>query len=147
MRCAFRLALVLVFALAGSAPAQQTIEIDAQAPTTPFPHFWEQMFGSGRANLTLRESYRDDLRAVKKVADSRYVRFHAILHDENGVFNLDDHGNPFITLRMLTRSTTGYSRTACDHSSKSASCPRNSRSILTTSMPSGISRMFHRRRA
>jgi xylan 1,4-beta-xylosidase len=74
--------------------AQETIEIDAQAPATPFPHFWEQMFGSGRANLSLRESYREDMRAVKKVADFRYVRFHAIFHDENGVYNEDEHGNP-----------------------------------------------------
>ena len=27
------------------------IVIDANAPTTPFPHFWEQTFGSGRAIL------------------------------------------------------------------------------------------------
>jgi len=49
--------------------AQERVEIDAQAPTTPFPHYWEQMFGSGRAILSLRESYREDLRAVKQVAD------------------------------------------------------------------------------
>ena len=74
--------------------AQEVIQIDAQAQTTPFPHFWEQMFGSGRAILTLRESYREDLRAVKKITDFRYVRFHAILHDEVGVYNEDEHGNP-----------------------------------------------------
>ena len=74
--------------------AQEQIEIDANSHTTPFPHFWEQMFGSGRAILTLRESYRDDLRAVKQVTDFRYVRFHAILHDEVGVYNEDEHGNP-----------------------------------------------------
>jgi xylan 1,4-beta-xylosidase len=74
--------------------AQEQIQIDATAQTTPFPHFWEQMFGSGRAILTLRESYRDDVRAVKQVADFRYVRFHAILHDEVGVYNEDEHGNP-----------------------------------------------------
>jgi xylan 1,4-beta-xylosidase len=73
--------------------AQETIEIDAQAKTTPFPHYWEQMFGSGRAILSLRESYREDLRAVKQVADFRYVRFHAIFHDELGVYNEDEHGN------------------------------------------------------
>jgi xylan 1,4-beta-xylosidase len=71
----------------------ETILIDAAAPTTPFPHFWEQMFGSGRAILTLRESYRDDLRAVKQITDFKYVRFHAILHDEVGVYNEDEHGN------------------------------------------------------
>lgn len=74
--------------------AQEKIDIDAQAPATPFPHYWEQMFGSGRAILSLRESYRDDLRAVKQVADFHYVRFHAILHDELGVYNEDEHGNP-----------------------------------------------------
>jgi xylan 1,4-beta-xylosidase len=74
--------------------AQEAIAIDAQALARPFPHFWEQMFGSGRAILSLRESYREDMRAVKKVADFRYVRFHAIFHDEVGVYNEDEHGNP-----------------------------------------------------
>jgi len=75
-------------------PSRERVEIDASAQTTPFPHFWEQMFGSGRAILSLRESYRSDLRAVKAVTDFRYVRFHAILHDEVGVYNEDEHGNP-----------------------------------------------------
>jgi xylan 1,4-beta-xylosidase len=74
--------------------AQEQVDIDAHGQTTPFPHFWEQMFGSGRAILTLRESYREDLRAVKQVTDFRYVRFHAILHDEVGVYNEDEHGVP-----------------------------------------------------
>ena len=98
-----RKSLLLCFALlcigwSSSAPAQQAgadlVTVDARAATTPFPHFWEQMFGSGRAILTLREAYREDLRAVKKVADFRYVRFHAILDDEVGVYNEDEHGNP-----------------------------------------------------
>src|SRR5581483_1033946 len=89
-------AWLIATALGTIAPAcaQQTIEIDAQAPAKPFPHFWEQMFGSGRAILSLRQSYREDLRAVKKVADFKYVRFHAIFHDEVGVYNEDEHGNP-----------------------------------------------------
>ena len=74
--------------------AQESIAIDAQAQASPFPHFWDRMFGSGRAILTLRESYREDLRAVKQVSDFRYVRFHAIFHDELGVYNEDEHGNP-----------------------------------------------------
>jgi len=77
-----------------AAPNVEVVSIDAQSPGTPFPHFWEQMFGSGRAILSLRESYRDDLRAVKQVADFRYVRFHAIFHDEVGVYNEDAHGDP-----------------------------------------------------
>ena len=72
----------------------EKVAIDARAPTHPFPHFWEQMFGSGRAILALRESYRSDLREVKRVTDFRYVRFHNILHDEVGVYDEDDQGNP-----------------------------------------------------
>lgn len=72
----------------------EKVVIDAHARPHPFPHFWEQTFGSGRAILTLRESYRDDLREVKKVTGFRYVRFHNILHDEVGVYDEDDRGNP-----------------------------------------------------
>jgi xylan 1,4-beta-xylosidase len=98
-RCLLSLSLILFcFTFSGIAQSQpatdEAVNIDAHANTTPFPHFWEQMFGSGRAILTLREEYREDLRAVKKVADLRYVRFHAILHDEVGVYNEDEHGNP-----------------------------------------------------
>ena len=92
---------------AGVGLAQETVAIDAQAATTPFPHFWEQMFGSGRAILTLRESYREDLRAVKKVSDFRYVRFHAILHDEVGVYNEDEHGNPVYNFAYIDQIYDG----------------------------------------
>ena len=71
----------------------EVINIDAAAQTTPFPHFWEQMFGSGRANLSLREDWRNDLRTVKNITGFRYVRFHAILDDENGVYE-EVHGQP-----------------------------------------------------
>ena len=87
------IALALLI-LPSSLLAQQHIKIDATATTTPFPHFWEDMFGSGRAILSLREDYREDLRAVKQATDFRYIRFHAILHDEVGVYNEDEHGNP-----------------------------------------------------
>jgi xylan 1,4-beta-xylosidase len=89
------LCFALLFSLCAAAcsPAQESVTIGAQAQTTPFPHFWEQMFGSGRAILVLRENYLNDLRAVKEITDFRYVRFHAILHDETGVYNEDDHGN------------------------------------------------------
>lgn len=86
------LVTVLCGPLAGR--AQQTASIDAQAPTTPFPHFWEEMFGSGHAILSLRAAYRSDLRDVKSVTDFHYVRFHGILDDEVGSYDEDEHGNP-----------------------------------------------------
>lgn len=72
----------------------ETIAVDANALARPFPHFWEKGFGSGRAILSLRESYRTDLREVKKVTEFQYVRFHAIFHDEVGVYDEDEKGNP-----------------------------------------------------
>src|SRR3984885_6942165 len=99
------LALILSFSLRAS--PQEVIQIDANAQTTPFPHFWEQIVGSGRAILTLRESYREDLRAVKKISDFRYVRFHAILHDEVGVYNEDEHGNPIYNFAYVDQIYDG----------------------------------------
>jgi xylan 1,4-beta-xylosidase len=74
--------------------ANEIVEIDAQASTQPFPHYWEQMFGSGRAILSLRNSYRQDLRDVKRATGFTYIRFHAIFHDEVGVYSEDADGHP-----------------------------------------------------
>lgn len=80
-------------ALAPSVTATLVV-VDEAAAGRPFPHFWESMFGSGRAALALRENYRSDLALVKSVTDFRYVRFHAIFHDEIGIYDLDARGRP-----------------------------------------------------
>ena len=68
-------AISISFSIAQAQDAEhQTIVVDASAPAHSFPHFWEKMFGSGRAILSLRESYRDDLRAVKQITGFEYVR-------------------------------------------------------------------------
>ena len=72
--------------------AHEVIQIDMNGSWRPFPHFWEKMFGSGRANLSLRDDYRRDLRATKQVTGFEYVRFHAIFDDENGVYDVDAQG-------------------------------------------------------
>jgi len=103
-------ALVLTLALATPALTQQpseTITIDAHAPTTPFPHFWEQMFGSGRAVLSMRQSYRADLEAVKKITGFKYVRFHAILDDDIGVYDEDAQGNPIYNFSYIDQIYDG----------------------------------------
>jgi xylan 1,4-beta-xylosidase len=102
--------LLLIISSGSYSCAQEQIEIDTRAQATPFPHFWEQMFGSGRAILSLRDSYRDDLKAVKQVADFRYVRFHAILHDEVGVYNEDEHGNPVYNFSYVDQIYDGLLR-------------------------------------
>lgn len=110
MNCKQSQFVLLILLSAVAVRAQETITIDARAAGTPFPHFWEEMFGSGRANLALRESYRSDLRAVKGVTDFRYVRFHAILHDENGVYNEDEHGNPVYNFAYVDEIYDGLLR-------------------------------------
>src|SRR5271154_5064795 len=79
----------VALAAAGSAQtsAPGNVTVDAKAATTPFPHFWEQIFGSGRAVLSLRDSYRDDLRTVKAATDFDAVRFHGIFMDDVGLYD------------------------------------------------------------
>jgi xylan 1,4-beta-xylosidase len=99
-------AVLLSFALAGIArvrdllcqasPASQseTLVISTQAPAHPFPHYWEEMFGSGHAILALRQSYRRDLKTVKHVTDFQYVRFHGIFDRDVGLYNENKQGQP-----------------------------------------------------
>ncbi len=76
------------------AQTAEQVTLDTRAAGTPFPHFWEQMFGSGRAVLALRDDYRKDIRTVKQATDFKYVRFHAILDDDIGVYDEDKDGKP-----------------------------------------------------
>ncbi|MGH9740415.1 MAG: GH39 family glycosyl hydrolase [Candidatus Acidiferrales bacterium] len=73
--------------------SQETIEVNPNASSHPFPHFWEQMFGSGRAVLSLRDGYRRDLREVKQATDLRYIRFHGIFDRDVGIYGEDAAGN------------------------------------------------------
>jgi xylan 1,4-beta-xylosidase len=74
-------------AQSSSEPERISLTINTRDPGTPFPHFWEQIFGSGRAILSLRQSYRDDLNSVKAVTDFDTVRFHGIFMDEVGLYD------------------------------------------------------------
>jgi xylan 1,4-beta-xylosidase len=91
------LAIVMIAAwIPRAAHAQvrtETMEIDPKAESRPFPHYWERMFGSGRAILSLRDGYRQDLRTVKQATGFEYIRFHAILDDEVGLYDEVD-GKP-----------------------------------------------------
>jgi xylan 1,4-beta-xylosidase len=109
------LAVLSLAVLRPRAPAQvanasqdsETVVIDASAPAHPFAHFWEHMFGSGRAIVTLRESYRNDLRDVKKITGFEYVRFHAIFHDEVGIYDEDSAGHPLYNFSYVDQVYDG----------------------------------------
>ncbi|HEY2461708.1 MAG TPA: hypothetical protein VGI16_12930 [Candidatus Acidoferrum sp.] len=85
----------------------EAIEIDGQAPSHSFPHFWEQMFGSGRAILSLREGYIHDLRETKRITGFEYVRFHAIFHDEVGLYDEDKDGKPIYNFSYIDQIYDG----------------------------------------
>jgi len=65
------------------------------------------MFGSGRAVLTLRDSYRRDMREVKQITGFGYVRFHAVFHDEFGIYDEDSQGTPIYNFSYLDQSYDG----------------------------------------
>ena len=85
----------------------ETIIVDTHAVSHAFPHYWERMFGSGRASLSLRESYRRDLRTVKDATGFEYIRFHAIFHDELGLYDEDLEGQPLYNFSYIDQIYDG----------------------------------------
>src|ERR1700691_5804871 len=85
----------------------EVLVVDATAPAHPFPHFWEQMFGSGRAILSLRDDYREDLREVRQATGFQYIRFHAIFHDEVGLYDEDAAGKPIYNFSYVDQIYDG----------------------------------------
>ena len=67
------------------AAATDALNIDATAAGTPFPHFWEHIFGSGHATLVLRAAYQQDLTMMRAATGMRFVRFHGLLDDDVGL--------------------------------------------------------------
>jgi xylan 1,4-beta-xylosidase len=90
-----------------NAAPTETIEVDPSAPSHAFPHFWEQMFGSGRAILSLRDAYRQDLREVKQATGFQYIRFHGIFDDETGLYSEDANGNPIYNFSYIDQIYDG----------------------------------------
>ena len=58
------------------------------------PHFWEEIVGSGHANLALRADWQTQMRRCHEELGFRRVRFHAILCDHMGT--LMDEENKFL---------------------------------------------------
>jgi xylan 1,4-beta-xylosidase len=50
-----------------------------------FPHFWENIFGSCHAPVTLTECWRNDARLLHEFLDRKYIRFHGIFDREVGL--------------------------------------------------------------
>ncbi|NDJ78412.1 MAG: beta-xylosidase [Chloroflexi bacterium] len=63
-----------------------TFSLDLSAPTTPFPHYWETVIGSGHAALGLRADWRQQLTWCQAELGFQYVRFHGLLCDDMSVY-------------------------------------------------------------
>lgn len=107
------MSLVLTLSLHSSSQAQpsatstsEIIQVDAHAQGKPLPHFWEQTFGSGRAVLSLRDSYRKDLHSVKQISDFQSVRFHGIFDDEVGLYDPDRKPIQFAQMKNATAASS-----------------------------------------
>lgn len=95
---------------AGQSPEAGEVEhlsIDARAPGRPFPHFWETLFGSGRAVLALRANYQRDLSAMRSATSIGYVRFHGLLDDDVGL--ADGHKAVFYNEPSVAESPYNFS--------------------------------------
>jgi len=57
--------------------------------------------------LALRDNYRKDLKEVHDQVGARYVRFHAIFHDEVGVYDEDEKGTPVFNFSYVDQIYDG----------------------------------------
>src|ERR1022692_4966750 len=143
------LSISIAFALvqAGAEPEEpEVILIDENAPSHPFPHFWEKMFGSGRAILTLRESYRRGLPDLKQIPASNTFASMPSSTMRSASTTKMRTGSQSITSPTWIKSTTAFWPMACAPSSRSASCRRNLLPMIPCTL-SGISRTSPHRRS
>lgn len=59
--------------------------IDSSAEGLPFDRFFQRCIGSCHAYLTLREDFRQQVRAIQPATGFRYIRCHGIFHDWVGI--------------------------------------------------------------
>ncbi len=98
-------AFVNFLALPQSAPV--TIAIDRNAPAQRIPHFWERMFGSGRAVTALRDNCRRNLKEVHDQVDASFVRCRAIFNEQLSVYVEDENGNPVFNFSNVDQISDG----------------------------------------
>jgi xylan 1,4-beta-xylosidase len=93
---------------------EEEIIVDPQRTCTPFPHFWEHMFGSCHASVTLCEDWRNDLRALRKIVDVKYVRFHGIFEHQVGIYaGQDSAGNLLLNFTRIDLITMACDKLGC----------------------------------
>ena len=67
---------------------------DVSIAADPFPHFWEEIVGSGHAALCLRSDWQKQLTMCHEELGFKYVRFHGLLSDD--MCTLVDENDTFV---------------------------------------------------
>jgi len=86
--------LLLLCAIPASAQEARAIAADMHATAGPRDMAWQFCVGAGHAALLLNPANLAQLKQVHRDIGFRYVRFHGILSDEMGVYNVVN-GAPF----------------------------------------------------
>ena len=94
----------------------------------------------------MRESYRHDLRETKRITDFEYIRFHAIFHDEVGVYDEDKDGTPQYNFSYVDQIYDGLLENKVRPFIELSFMPKKLTSDPKRCTPSGTSRTSRRRR-
>jgi xylan 1,4-beta-xylosidase len=70
----------------------RTISVDYQQVKGPLNDFFRQCVGAGRAGEGLRADWQQQLLEIKKDCNFQRIRFHALFHDEMGVYREEADG-------------------------------------------------------
>ncbi len=88
--------LLSIFLLSGISILAQnpkrTISVNFNEVKGRNNRFYNEVVGAGRAAEGLRADWQRDLKIVHQECGFKYVRFHALLHDEIGVYREDSDG-------------------------------------------------------
>lgn len=98
MKAKYQVSLLFVFvwltAAAQKAPAQRSIDVDANQVKGQLPKSINLCVGAGRANEGLRADWQRQLKMAHEECGFTYIRFHGLLTDDMGVYSEDKTGRP-----------------------------------------------------
>jgi xylan 1,4-beta-xylosidase len=75
--------------------SSKTIAADFHSIKGDMDDFFKQCVGAGRAHEGLRADWQQQLLEIKRECDFKQIRFHALFHDEMGVYREDSAGIHF----------------------------------------------------
>jgi len=77
------------------------IRIDCKQPGEKFVPYWRTCVGAGRANEGLRAVFQRHLALVQENIGFRYVRMHALFHDDMFVMRKDEQGGYIFNFQYI----------------------------------------------